>query len=201
MAIQDDAESWYETLGQQIQDFEAPEAPPVEPVAEPVIEPSPNDQRPYADLPEVTNDDVRNLTNLRAVSRPTAEVIVGTMDVVIPLLITLLIKHSERDDCKLTKDEHETLVEAWANYLGDKNVQMSPGMSLLMAIATIYGAKVVVAMTSAKERKVVEQQRDEIDRMRQEAMQRQNEIEHLKQVIAEQNKKREKEDPDGTKTA
>lgn len=201
MTIHDDAESWYNTLGQQIQDFEAPEAPPEEPIIEATAEPSPEDLRPYGDLPEVTNDDVRNLTNLRAVSRPTAEVIVGTMDVVLPLLITLLIKHSERDDCKLTKDEHETLVEAWANYLGDKNVQMSPGVSLLMAIATIYGAKVVVAMTSAKERKEVERQRAEIDQMRQEAMQRQQEIEKLKRVVEEQQRKKEKEAGDGTEAA
>lgn len=201
MTIHDDAESWYNTLGQQIQDFEAPEAPPEEPIIEPATEPSPEDLRPYGDLPEVTNEDVRNHTNLRAVSRPTAEVIVGTMDVILPLLITLLIKHSERDDCKLTKDEHETLVEAWANYLGDKNVQMSPGVSLLMAIATIYGAKVVVAMTSAKERKEVERQRAEINLMKQEAMQRQQEIEKLKQVVEEQKRKKEKEDSDGTEAA
>lgn len=161
--IDDDASRWYESVGMDLQDYEAPDAPPPLPENP---EGDIDELRPYGDVPEVTNDDVRNVTNMRAISEPTAEVIVGTLDVVIPLFITLLIKHSDKDDCKLSEEERRTLVGAWATYLGDKNVQLSPGVSLLMAMGTIYGAKVVGALTCAKERSEIARQREEINRLR-----------------------------------
>lgn len=162
--INDDANDWFLQQGQEIQDYEVPDAPDFG------IDNEDTDDtdRPYADVPEVTNDDVRNVMNLRAVSRPTAEVIVGTLDVVLPLLVTMLLRGTERDDCRLDPSEHETLVEAWATYLGDKNVDVSPGWALIISMITIYGAKVGGALANRKERQQLQAAQAEAERLRQE---------------------------------
>ena len=119
---------------------------------------TPND-RPFADAPTVTDDDLRNVTNMRLAQQPTAELIVGVMDVILPLALVMLIKGTDKDDIKLEPDERETLVTAWAGYLGDKNIQASPGVVLLIAIVTVYGGKIVAAVADRKKR-------DEISRLK-----------------------------------
>ena len=167
--INDDANDWFLQQGQEIQDYEVPEAPDFD-APDFGIDQNNDDQedRPYGDVPEVTNDDVRNVMNLRAVSRPTAEVIVGTLDVVLPLLVTMLLRGTERDDCRLDPSEHETLVEAWATYLGDKNVSVSPGWALIISMITISGAKVGGALANRKERQQLQAAQAEAERLRQE---------------------------------
>lgn len=181
--IHDDANDWFASQGQQIQDFEAPIPPEEEPVEEAEVI---DEDRPYGDAPEVTSGDVANVNNMRAIQRPTAEVIVGTMDVVIPLLICLLIKGSDREEAKLTHEEHETLVEAWATYLGDKNVQLSPGTALFVAMITIYGSKVIGALTSRNERNIINQQRAEMELMREQNEQQEQQIAILKRKLEEE---------------
>lgn len=155
--IRDDASAWFESQGQDIQDYEVPPMPEADiPTAEP-IDDIPADDRPFADSPDVTSTDVRNVINLQAINRPTASVIVGVMDTILPILITaIIVRGSELDDAKLTDDERETLIQAWAVYLGDKNVQASPTVVLITTILTIYGAKIFAAIQN---RKVLEQQR------------------------------------------
>lgn len=167
--INDDANDWFLQQGQEIQDYEVPDAPDFEAPDFGIDDDDTADtDRPYGDVPEVTNDDVRNVMNLRAVSRPTAEVIVGTLDVVLPLLVTMLLRGTERDDCRLDPSEHETLVEAWASYLGDKNVDVSPGWALIISMITIYGAKVGGALANRKERQQLQAAQAEAERLRQE---------------------------------
>lgn len=167
--INDDANDWFLQQGQEIQDYEVPDAPDFEAPDFGIDDADTDDtDRPYGDVPEVTNDDVRNVMNMRAVSRPTAEVIVGTLDVVLPLLVTMLLRGTERDDCRLDPSEHETLVEAWATYLGDKNVDVSPGWALIISMITIYGAKVGGALANRKERQQLQAAQAEAERLRQE---------------------------------
>lgn len=142
MDIQDDASSWFESQGQEIQDYEVPEVPLDEADLE-EAEGSGDMDRPYGDVPTVTNDDVRNQLNMQAINKPTAAVIVGVMDVVLPLVLALLIKGAGRETARLDEGERETLTDAWAQFLGDKNVQASPGVVLITTIATIYGAKAI----------------------------------------------------------
>ena len=110
--IQDDASSWFASQNQPIQDFEAPPAPEAETLnPEPAYDPD----RPFGDAPTVTDEDVRNVTNMRLAQQPTAELIVGVMDVILPLALVLLIKGTDKNDIKLEPDERETLVTAWAS--------------------------------------------------------------------------------------
>lgn len=171
--IQDDASAWFASQGQQIQDFEAPPAPEEPQVDDAeILDDGMDPNRPFGDAPRVTNEDVNNVNNMRAIKRPTAEVIVGTMDVVIPLVLAFAIKGSDREDAKLTPDERNTLVEAWADYLGDKNVAMSPSAALLVAMLTIYGSKVIIALTTRKEKNVIMSQQAEIEVLQEELKKR-----------------------------
>lgn len=177
--IQDDASDWFASQGQEIQDYEAPELPDFD-EPETVVAESIDEERPYGDVPEVTNEDVRNVANMRAIAQPTAEVIVGTLDVVMPLLISIVIRGSERDGSRLTEGERETLTEAWATYLGDKNVSVSPGVALMVAMVTVYGAKVISALESRRERRELEEARREAEELRGELTEARRHIEELK---------------------
>lgn len=192
--IQDDANAWFLSQGQDIQDFEAPEAPDFTPDGQ-ILDPDtltdpdlPDPSRPYADLPDVTASDRRNVENLRAIAQPTAEVIVGTIDVIIPLLITLLIRGSERDDTRLSADERDTLVEAWATYLGDKNIALSPTTSLIIAMVTIYGSKIIAALTARRERRQLEMLRRRIESQQQQIATQQQTIVALQREVQDAQK-------------
>ena len=194
--IQDDASSWFASQNQPIQDFEAPPAPEAEPLnPEPAYDPDRLDpieellsdfpDRPFGDAPTVTDEDVRNVTNMRLAQQPTAELIVGVMDVILPLALVLLIKGTDKNDIKLEPDERETLVTAWAGYLGDKNIQASPGVVLIIAIVTVYGGKIVAALADRR-------QRDEISRLKAELEEQQAANAQLEQQLAIARKKGEK---------
>lgn len=171
----DDAAAWFASQGQQIQDFEAPPMPESEPTvedAEVLEEPDPD--RPYGDAPTVTSDDVRNVQNMRILQEPTAKIIVGVMDTVIPLVVMLLMKNVAEESMKLEESEREELELAWAAYLGDKNVQVSPGVALIVCIVTVYGGKVISVMQDRKQREErnalyaqLAEQREQIEQLKQ----------------------------------
>lgn len=166
MAIKDDASSWFASQGQQVQDFEAPAPPTDDPVLEDAdVVDDVDPDRPYGGAPTVTDEDVRNVTNMRIAQKPTAELIVGVMDVIIPIVLVLLIKGTDKDAVKLEPDERETLVNAWAGFLGDKNIQASPGVVLAVAIITVYGGKIFAAMADRKRRDELNQLRAQMDEL------------------------------------
>lgn len=179
--IQDDASSWFASQKQQIQDFEAPPAPEAEPLNP---EPDYDPDRPFGGAPTVTDDDLRNVTNMRLAQQPTAELIVGVMDVILPLALVMLIKGTDKDDIKLEPDERETLVTAWAGWLGDKNIQASPGVVLLIAIVTVYGGKIVAAVADRK-------RKDEIASLRAQLEEQQATNAQIEQQLAIARKKGE----------
>ncbi len=154
--MKDDADIWMETMGQNIQDFAVPPSP--------IDEPEVIDDEPET----ITNADVRNHANSIALRRPTAEIIVGTTDMLVPALLCMLIKHTDAGDYKLKPDESETLVAAWANYLGEKSIDLSPGWALIGSIATIYGSKLMMAFATRKERQELEQLRREREELHKE---------------------------------
>lgn len=190
--INDDASQWFSSLGQELQDFEAPPAPESDFGQGDSFDDMDGDtasaDRPFADVPEVTSQDVSNVTNMRALQRPTAEVIVGTMDVLVPLLLAFIIKGSERDDAKLTPEEHDTLVEAWTGYLGDKNVQLSPGTTLIVALLTIYGSKVMIAVNHRAEKNEITRLRAQVEEQRAALEQKDKQIEIARQRAEEARK-------------
>ena len=179
--IQDDASCWFASQNQQIQDFEAPPVPEAEPLN---TESDYDPDRPFGDAPTVTDEDVRNVTNMRLAQQPTAELIVGVMDVLMPLVLVLLIKGTDKDDIKLEPDERETLVTAWAGYLGDKNIQASPGVVLIIALVTVYGGKIVATVADRKKR-------DEISCLKAELEGQQASNAQLEQQLAIARKKEE----------
>lgn len=148
--IKDDANDWFMSQGQEIQGFEVPPSPEA---AEPQFEEAEmiDEDRPYGDQPTITREDVSNVQNARILAQPMAQVIVGVMDVLVPVLVAFLIKGSNRETMQLNDEERQTLETAWNTYLGDKQVQVSPGGALVMAMLTIYGAKVVEAISQKKQ--------------------------------------------------
>lgn len=186
MQQKDDAASWFDSQQVDIQDFEAPEAP-ADGLTGPDSPDGPDPDRPYADAPTVTDEDLRNVTNMRIAQQPTAELIVGVMDVLLPLALVMLIKGTDKDDIKLQPDERETLVNAWAGYLGDKNIQASPGVVLIVAILTVYGGKVVAALADRR-------RRDELERLRARVEEAEAENRQLEQQLAIARKKGEQRD-------
>lgn len=158
--MKDDASDWYASMGQEIQDYEVPPMPEAEPTAEDQAaaeEAEYLEEHPYAEAPRVTSEDASSVLNMQRIQRPTASVIVGVMDTVLPILIALVVKGSEAGALKLDAGERDTLTDAWAAYLGDKNVQASPGAVLLTTIATIYGAKVFMAFLQRKDARLAEE--------------------------------------------
>lgn len=191
--INDDAQEWYDSMGQEIQDYEVPPMPEPEPSPEEVAEAEEAEyleDHPYADAPRVSAEDANSVLNLQKINRPTASIIVGVMDTVLPVVIALIIKGSDRDDAKLSDEERETLTDAWAQYLGTKNVQASPAAVLITCIVTIYGAKLYDAMQHrqqlqheqriAEQQEMLRRQQEEIARLRAERSALQADAEHKK---------------------
>ncbi len=131
------------------------------------------DKDPYVD-PEIINIDIddnliseqtssdeelitdkkrRSEINLLALSKPTADIITSIIDSLIPVIFVIFLKDFDQNQLKLTPEEHETLSSAFANYLKDSNVQLSPGLVLIITIATIYGSKITSVLISVKEKK------------------------------------------------
>jgi len=177
MELKDDAAAWFDSQKQQIQDYEAPQPPAEEPAAMGGDAAEPDPDRPFGDAPTVTDEDLRNVTNMRLAQQPTAELIVGVMDVLLPLAVVLLVKGTDKADIKLEPDERETLVQAWAGYLGDKSIQASPGVVLIIAILTVYGGKIVGAVADKR-------RRDELAQARAQLEEQQEEIQRLEQQLA-----------------
>lgn len=167
--MKDDADIWMATMGQDIQDYAVPPSPIEEPEVIEDLEPE-----------TITNADVRNHANSIALRKPTAEIIVGTTDMLVPALLCMLIKHTDAGDYKLQPDESETLVNAWANYLGEKSIDLSPGWALIGSIATIYGSKLMMAFATRKER-------HELEEMRKQRAEMERQIAELKAMVEKSN--------------
>lgn len=167
--MKDDADIWMATMGQDIQDYAVPPSPIEEPEVIEDLEPE-----------TITNADVRNHANSIALRKPTAEIIVGTTDMLVPALLCMLIKHTDVGDYKLQPDESETLVNAWANYLGEKSIDLSPGWALIGSIATIYGSKLMMAFATRKER-------HELEEMRKQRAEMERQIAELKAMVEKSN--------------
>lgn len=175
--INDDSSLWYETQGQQIQDYEVPESPLPgdEPeTAETIDEPQ----------SEITDAEVRTQINLQRINKPVAGLIVGGMDAVVPLLFIALVKGTEENDLKLNPQEREDLENAFALYLGEKSIEVNPFYALLFTIATIYGGKMMMAIRNKK-------LREEKAALEAEIQRQQTEIETLRSMLDKQNQKEE----------
>ncbi len=166
--VKDDAALWWESRNTPIQDYEEPDPIPVE-----ELEPEP------AEVEPVTAQDVRNHANSIKLNSHAAGIIVGLQDTITPIIICLVLKSVEKDDLKLTDDEQDLLTEAWAAYLAEKEVELSPGWGLVITIVLIYSAKITEASQKAKMRTKIQEQEDEIEQLRQECERLNNEKEIL----------------------
>ncbi len=149
--VKDDAALWFETQGRDIQDYEVPEDP-MAGTSSPMGDEESTFSSPEEDGSTlISADAVEQRANLMEYNKPISETIVFLMDLIIPTLLLLTLKGSRKEDLKLDEGEQAQLVNAWALYLGDKEVQVSPGMALLICILTVYGSKVAVALAHRKE--------------------------------------------------
>lgn len=187
--VNDDAALWFANRHEnvEIQDYEAPSFVDLE------QDDKLNDLADEADVqPEkLTKTELNTQLNMLELNKPTAKIIVQLMDVLVPVVIVLIIKGADSEQLKLTSEETQTLTEAWALYLRDSNVQMSPGMVLLGTIGIIYGSKVVIALQTAKENKKAEQEEQELK----EAVKDEIVREMARKYMAEQEVKQNKDEP------
>ncbi len=162
----DDAAIWWESRHADIQEHEVPEETTsfvnIDEKGEEVEEQQ-----------KVTNTEVRTELNLAKLQEPTAGIVVGLMDSLIPVLFALVLKGTSEDKIKLTSDEKENLTSAWAQYLKDVQVNLTPGMVLLGTIAIIYGSKITVALSDRNKEK---KESEEIASLR-------KELEELKKIL------------------
>lgn len=187
--VNDDAALWFANRHEnvEIQNYEAPSFVDLE------QDDKLNDLADEADVqPEkLTKTELNTQLNMLELNKPTAKIIVQLMDVLVPVVIVLIIKGADSEELKLTPEETQTLTEAWALYLRDSNVQMSPGMVLLGTIGIIYGSKVVIALQTAKENKKAEQEEQELK----EAVKDEIVREMARKYMAEQEVKQNKDEP------
>lgn len=187
--VNDDAALWFANRHEnvEIQDYEAPSFVNLE------QDDKLDDLADEADVqPEkLTKTELNTQLNMLELNKPTAKIIVQLMDVLVPVVIVLIIKSADSEQLKLTSEETQTLTEAWALYLRDSNVQMSPGMVLLGTIGIIYGSKVVIALQTAKENKKAEQEEQELK----EAVKDEIVREMARKYMAEQEVKQNKDEP------
>lgn len=142
--IVDDEAIWKESREQTIQEFSVPEI---------IEEPEPdffNTEDVLLGNEYVSNREVTSDLNMIKLNVPAATVIVNLIDILIPVLLMFVFKNIDKSDIKLEPDEKETLVDAFAQYLKTISFTMSPGMVLITSLATIYGAKIGVAMIMNK---------------------------------------------------
>lgn len=137
--IVDDAALWKKNRELQIEEIEGPEAP-VDIDEEP---PGFIDVNDVEDNKPITATDVRSELNLLKLAQPTASLCVSVIDILIPALIGYFVG-LEKSAFKLDTREQETLTDAFANYLKDKNVDLSPGTILIITIVSIYTPKIML---------------------------------------------------------
>jgi hypothetical protein len=137
----------------------------------------------------ITSKDVSEQKNLLKLAEPTSKIVVGLMDTVLPLLLTVSFSKFGREldnkDLSLDKNEEEKLTAAWSNYLKDKDFEASPGAMLLITIVTIYGAKVFVAYNNSKEKEELKKQKAEIEMLKAEITKQNLEISTVKKTAEE----------------
>lgn len=139
----DEEAIWKATREQNIQEYSVPE------MEEPEPEFFDTENVQHEDE-YVSNRDVTSDLNMIKLNVPAATVIVNLIDIAIPILLMFVFKNIDKSDIKLEPDEKETLVDAFAQYLKTTSFTMSPGMVLITSLATIYGAKIGVAMIMNK---------------------------------------------------
>ena len=188
--INDDAALWFANRHAEIQDYEAPSFVDLE------QDDKLNDLADEADSfsEKLTKTELNTQLNMLELNKPTAKIIVQLMDVLVPVVIVLIIKGADSEQLKLTSEETQTLTEAWALYLRDSNVQMSPGMVLLGTIGIIYGSKVVIALQTAKENKKAEQEEQELKEAVKDEIIREMARKYMAEQEVKQNKDESKKD-------
>lgn len=149
-----DEDIWLMNQGQEIQDFEAPEEQFIEDDTPPsFIEINNEDSKSEY----VSDREVKTQLNLQKLQQPTAELFVGILDVIVPIILLYLFKNIDKNDAKLEEDEKEQLISALSIYLATKEVNVSPVMGLLFTIITIYGAKILYIKTLKKQEVITDE--------------------------------------------
>jgi hypothetical protein len=90
-----------------------------------------------------------------------AKKIVVGMDIVLPTGIGLIFEKFNRkpneDDLELDDEEKDILIENWTDYLREKQVDVSPGLLLIISILLIYSMKIAIVLKStAKDKEIAE---------------------------------------------
>jgi hypothetical protein len=115
--------------------------------------------------------------NLVREASTAANVIVISYDLLLSR-IAGMYSGGEHEQFKLTNDEKSYYTDAWANYLADKNIEMSPGIMLIVATLLLTIPRLVDANKIRKEKKLQQAEENVIN-------EKDTEIKHLKKKLNE----------------
>ncbi|MDR3046195.1 MAG: hypothetical protein LBU51_01090 [Bacteroidales bacterium] len=135
--VNDDATLWKESREIPIQEY-----------SEPTVSDNPEFVSTETDSEKphfITDKEVKSNYNSIKISEPTANLIVSLINVIFPAIVCKFTKGKadDKDNLKLEEDEKEVLVDAFSQWLSEKQVNMSPTAVLLTAIAGIYTPKII----------------------------------------------------------
>ena len=144
----DDASLWKDSRDLQLQEFDVPES------SDDFLDIE--KENVQEEKEHCSSRDVNDQLNMIKLNEPTAEIIVTLLDVLIPLLFTIVFKGANKENLKLDQQDRDVLLSAWSQYLVTKEFSMSPGAVLATTMLTIYGAKVTIAIMDRNNRNVVD---------------------------------------------
>jgi len=154
-----DEDIWLENQGQQIQDFEIPELEVLDDIPPSFIEINKDDDDSRNEY--VSDREVKTQLNMQRLQEPTAELFVGILDVIVPIVLLYFFKNIDKNDAKLEESEKEQLTSALSIYLATKEVNVSPLTGLLLTLGSIYGAKILYIKTLKKQEVITDERRKE----------------------------------------
>lgn len=149
--IQDDASLWWENRHLEVQEFEKPEEIPSFLGVKPEAVSTSQDSNPMQpeESRSITDKDVKNKLNSIKINKPMSELIASVIELILPIILALIFK-SDKDNCEFDDDEHELMVDAWAQYLESSDVKMSPGATLAIVMTAICGTKAFEVFNNRK---------------------------------------------------
>ncbi|MDR0205754.1 MAG: hypothetical protein LBI45_00610 [Bacteroidales bacterium] len=136
---------------------------------------------PLDDVDEITEIETERentpRTNLVREASTAANVIVITYDLLLSRVAGMW-SGDDYEQFKLKSDEKDYYQDAWANYLAEKNIEMSPGLMLIVATLLLTIPRLIDANKIRKEKKQQETQENIIN-------EQDTEIKHLKKKLNE----------------
>jgi hypothetical protein len=134
-----------------------------------IDEPLKPEENASDELGLITGASTKPKIPVRAINS-TAKVTVRALDSILGIGLDMLAGDgAESADLETSKDDLKELQEAWAEYYGEKNIAMSPGMQLFITNAAIYAFKFKDAYDARRSAAKIKEQEARINQLEAEA--------------------------------